>query len=116
MGSRYELQVIDAIEFSRHLGPKVHARATVSDRPSVDVIGVRPHQVTEGTLMRKLHASINEIDLIKCFDFWRKSAMNAKDLAFDEGCNAEIVEHFAAILPRVDVAVFAHSFFVETVY
>ena len=42
--------------------------------------------------------------------------MNAKDLAFDEGTDAEIVEHFGAVLPGVDVAVLAHRFFVETIH
>lgn len=42
--------------------------------------------------------------------------MDAKDLAFDESTDAEIVEHFGAVLPWVDVAVLAHGFFVESVH
>lgn len=41
--------------------------------------------------------------------------MNAEDLAFDQGANAEIVEYFGAVLPGVDVAILAHSLLVETV-
>ena len=41
--------------------------------------------------------------------------MNAKYLAFNDSADSEVIENFCAVLPWVDVTVFAHSLLVEAV-
>ena len=42
--------------------------------------------------------------------------MDAEDLAFDDGADREIIEHFGAVFPRVRVAILVHYLFIETIY
>ena len=41
--------------------------------------------------------------------------MNTEDFAFNDGANSQVVEHLAAVLPGVGVAVFALALLVEAV-
>ena len=116
MGAGDELEVVDAIELSRHLTAEILARSASVYRPSVlVVIWIRPHKVTERTIVRNLHAAIDKADLIKGLDFRGEATVDAEDLALDDGTDTEVVEDLTAVLPGVDVAVLAHGLFVETV-
>jgi len=42
--------------------------------------------------------------------------MDAEDLAFNDGTDAEVVENFSAVLPRVSVSVLSNGFVIEAVY
>ena len=42
--------------------------------------------------------------------------MDAEDLAFDDGTNAEVVEDFSAVFPRVGISVLSDGLIVETVH
>ena len=68
MSASHKFQVVDVVELGRHLGTEEPASTTGRDRPCVDVLGVGPHQVAEGTLMRHLHAAVNQADLVKGLD------------------------------------------------
>jgi len=115
MGAGDELEVVDVVELSRHLGAKKPASSTRRDSPSVDVFGIGPHEVTEGTLVRNLHAAVDKADLIKGLDFRGEATVDAEDLALDDGTDTEVVEDLTAVLPGVDITVLAHGLFVETV-
>ena len=115
MGSGDELQIVDVIELGGHLGAEKPSSATGRDSPGVDVLGVGPHQVTEGTLVGNFHAPVDKADLIEGLDFWGETSMDAEDLSFDDGSDAEVIEDFSAVLPGVNVTILAHGLFVETV-
>jgi hypothetical protein len=66
--------------------------------------------------MRNFHSSVNKSDLVDCLDFRGESSMDAEDLAFNDGTDAEVVENFSAVLPRVSVSVLSNSFVIEAVY
>ena len=42
--------------------------------------------------------------------------MNTEDFAFDNSTNAEIVENFGAVLPRVGITILSNSLIVEPVH
>jgi hypothetical protein len=65
--------------------------------------------------MGQLHSAFKQADLIKGLDVWGKACMHAKDLAFNNSCNTEVVKDVRAILPRVSIAVFSDSFIVKTI-
>ena len=115
MGTGDKLKVVDVVELSRHLRAEEPAGSAWRDSPSVDVFRIGPHEVTERTLVRNLHAAINKADLIKSLDFRGETTVDAENFAFDDGTDTEVVEDLTAVLPGVDVAVLAHGLFVETV-
>lgn len=42
--------------------------------------------------------------------------MDAKDFAFNDGADAEVVEHLSTVFPRISIAVFTNCFIVEPVH
>ena len=115
MGTGNELEIVNVIELSRHFRAEEPARSAWGDSPSVDVFRIGPHEVTERTLVRNLHAAINKANLIKSLNFRGEATMNAEDLALDDGTDSEVVEDFTAVLPGVDIAVLTHCLLIEAV-
>ena len=62
------------------------------------------------------HSSFEKSDLVKSLNIGREATVDTKDLAFDDGTEAEVVEDFHAVLPRVGVSVLAHIFVVITIH
>ena len=50
MRTANQLQLVQVIELVDNFRAKKPARASRADLPRVDVLGVRPHEVTEGAL------------------------------------------------------------------
>ena len=65
-----ELQVIDMVELSGDLGAEQPAGASRADSPSVDVLGIGPHQIAEGALVRHFHSALDQANLVKGLDLW----------------------------------------------
>ena len=64
----HQLQVINVVELRCDLGAEKPAGTSGRDRPSVDVLWVRPHQVTEGSLVGHFHPAVNQAHLIESLD------------------------------------------------
>ena len=60
--------------------------------------------------------SVDETDMVECPDVWRQSAVDAEDLSVYEGGDGQQVEHAAAVLPRVGVAVLGLALVVKPVH
>lgn len=65
-----ELQVIDMVELSGDLGAEQPAGTSRADSPSVDVLGIGPHQIAEGALVRHFHSTLDQANLVKGLDLW----------------------------------------------
>ena len=65
--------------------------------------------------MGDLLVPLNEPDLVQGPDVGREAAVDAEDLAVDEGGDGEHVEHLAAVAPHVTVAVLVLALVIETV-
>ena len=115
MGASHEVQVVEVVELSRHLGAEEPAGTTGRNSPGVDVLGVGPHEIAEGTLVRHLHAAVNEADLVEGLDLGRQTTVDAEDLALNDSTDTKVIEDLGAVLPGVDVAIFTHGLFVEAV-
>ena len=66
--------------------------------------------------MRDLHSSVDESNLIDCFDFWGQSSVNAENFSFDDSSDTKIIEDFCAVFPRIGISVFSNGLIVETVH
>lgn len=64
MCSCHKVNVIDMIEFSSDLGSEEPSGTSGGHCPGLDFFGVRPHKVAERTLVRDLHSSIDESNLV----------------------------------------------------
>jgi hypothetical protein len=61
------------------------------------------------------HASFEQADLVERLDVRGQTTVDAENFAFNDGANAEVIEHFCAVFPAVSVAVLADGFVVEAV-
>jgi hypothetical protein len=104
------------IELRCDLIAKEPTGATGANSPSVDIFGIRPHQIAKGTLVRNLLCARDDADLIDGADLGTQAAMDAKNLSVDNGSEDEEVEYVAACFPHGCVAVLLLAFFVEAVY
>lgn len=64
----------------RHLRPEEPACSSWADGPCVDVLRVRPDQVTEGAFVRNFLITFNGSNLIERLDVWREAAVHTEDL------------------------------------
>lgn len=116
MSTSNQVNVVNVVELRGNLGSKKPSSTTRRQSPGLDVLRVGPHQVAEGTLVRDLHSSLEKSDLVKSFYIGRQSTVNTEDLALNNGSDSEVIENFAAVLPRVRVSVLSDSLIVETVH
>lgn len=59
MGAGHELEIVDMVILGSNLGAKKPASTSRRDSPRVDVLGVRPHQITEGSFVWHFHSAVN---------------------------------------------------------
>ena len=115
MGPADELEVVVGEELRGDLGSKQPAGTAGRHRPALHLLGVGPHQVTEGALVRDLLVPLDESDLVQSPDVGREAAVDAEDMAVDERGDGEHVEHLAAVAPHVAVPVLVLTLVVEPV-
>mmetsp|Transcript_2097 Transcript_2097/g.5610 ORF Transcript_2097/g.5610 Transcript_2097/m.5610 type:complete len:365 (+) Transcript_2097:114-1208(+) len=116
VSSADELEFVDSVELLHDLGPEEPARATRADRPSIDILGIAPHEVAKGALGGNLLSPIDCPNLIQSADIRAEAAVDAKNHAVDERRDREVVKDLAAVLPRVGRPVFSLAFVVEPVH
>lgn len=115
MSAGDHFKIVDVVKFGRDTGSEEPASASWGESPSLDLLWVGPHEVAEGALVWDLHAAFEQANLVEGLDVWREATMDTEDLSFNDGTDAEEVEHFGAVFPRVGVSVLSDSLVVETV-
>ena len=115
MGACHKLEVVDVIELMRHSRAEEPASAARRQRPRLNVLGVRPHQIREGAFVRQLHPALEQANLVERLDVWRQAGVHAKDLAFNDGSDAQVVKDVTAVLPWVGVSILSDRLIVESV-
>lgn len=116
MGTSNQIDIVDVIEFGSDLGSEEPSGTSWRHGPGLDVLWVGPHEIAEGTLVRDLHASVDESDLVDGLDLRGESSMDAEDFAFDDSSDSEVIEDFGAVFPWVGVAILSDRLVVETVH
>ena len=116
MRSGNQRNVVDVIEFGGHSGSEEPSGTSWRHSPCFNVFWVGPHKIAERSFMRDLHSSVNKSHLIDSLNFGRETSVNTEDLALDDSTNAEVVENFGAIFPRIGISVLSNGLIIETVY
>lgn len=80
MGPRDERQSVVLVELVHHSRSEQPAHSAVVLRPSVDLLGVRPHQIAKGALRGYLLHSVDLPDLVERVNIRREAAVNAKNV------------------------------------
>ena len=115
VGATDELEIVVGEELVGHLGSEQPASSAGGDRPAVHLLWVGPDQVTESSLVRDLLVPFNQPYLIQRPDLWRQPAVDAEDLAVNEGGHREKIKDFATIFPDIAVPVLVLTLVVEPV-
>lgn len=81
VGTSYQLKSVDVAEIIGHLRTEDPARTSRVNCPILNILGVRPHQVAEWTLMRDLDPPVDGSNLIDRLDFGTEPTVNTEDFA-----------------------------------
>ena len=103
------------VELLSHFRSEKPARSSWGHSPSFNLFGIGPHEITEWTLVRDFHLSVDESGLINGFDLRGETGMDTKDLTFHYRTDSQVIEDFGAVLPRVSISILTNSFIVETI-
>lgn len=115
MCSRNECQAIIVIERLRDVLPKGIPSSSRRYTPSTSIIGIRPKQITHGSLVWHLLYTVESSDVIKGIDAWGETPVEAEYLVVDEGGKREVVEEVGEVLPNVGIAVLSEALIVEAI-
>lgn len=84
--------------------------------PRLDVLRVRPHQVSHGSFVRNLLFPVDESHLVDGGQVWRESSMDAEHGAIDNGAEREVVKSLVEVFPAVGVAILFVDFVQEAIH
>lgn len=79
-------------------------------------VGVAPHQIRKGTLMRNLLHPLYLLDVVYVVQGGRESTVHAEYLVVDDGGYWEVVEHVRKQLPHPRIAILALALSIEAIY
>lgn len=82
MGPCYQLKSVYVAEVVGYFRAEYPSCSSGIDGPIFNILWVRPHQITERSLVRDLYSSVDGSDLVDGFDLGTESAMNAEYFAW----------------------------------
>ena len=91
------------------------ASASGADTPATSVIGVRPKEIADRSLVGSLLDAVQLTDLVEGVDTWGETTVEAEDLVLDDSGKGQVVEQFSELFPNVGVAVLSQALVVEAV-
>ena len=80
------------VELLRNILAKRVAGTSGRDTPAAAIIGVGPHEIANGSLVRHLLNSIKLSDLVESVDGWRETTMETEDLALNNSGERQVIE------------------------
>jgi hypothetical protein len=84
VGTGDQSEAVVPVELVNDFVPEEPACASAPVGPSVDLLWIRPHQISKGSLGWDLHFSIDLSDLIERMNIRREPTMHTKDLICDK--------------------------------
>lgn len=115
MSSSNHLQIICVVELLSNVLPEGVASAPRVHPPSRTIIGVRPEEVAHWAFVGDFLEPFEGPDVVQGLDAGGESAMEAKELIFDDGCEGKVVKEFSEAFPDIGVAVLAAAFIVKAI-
>ena len=86
-----------------------------TDGPRLHVVGIRPHEVTERSLVGNFLGARHHPHLVQSTDLRTESTMYTQYLAINDSAQRHEVEDLAAGLPHRGTTIFLETFLVEPI-
>jgi hypothetical protein len=80
------------VELLRNILAKRVPSASWRDAPAAAVIGVRPKEIANWSLVRHLLDSVKLSDLVEGVNRWRETTMETEDLALNNSGERKVIE------------------------
>ena len=109
------LDIVGLVKLRDDVGAEEVTCASRRHAPPLSVLWIGPQEVTHGSVVRNLLLPIDRANLVERLNGRAESAVYAKDLAVDDGAQAQVVEDLGAVTPHGDRAVFAQTLVVKAV-
>jgi len=90
-----EFEAVDVIELGSNLVTKQPTSTTRGDSPSLNILRIRPDEITKGPLMRNFLSTSDNTNLINSSDLRAQTTVNAKDLAVNDSSKDEEIKDLA---------------------
>mmetsp|Transcript_2978 Transcript_2978/g.5622 ORF Transcript_2978/g.5622 Transcript_2978/m.5622 type:complete len:332 (+) Transcript_2978:1011-2006(+) len=110
-----EIQIVPLIEHGDDIPPEQIAGSAGGKPPSVDFLGIRPHEIAHGPVVGHFLLAIDDPYLIQGVDAGAEPPVHCEYLVLDDGREGEVIEYLGAVPPDVDAAVFAEALVVKSV-
>lgn len=108
-------QIVLMVKFFDDVSAEDVAGAPERESPSLDVLGIRPEQVTHGSFVRNFAFPVDGSQLVERGHAGTESAVDAKYAIVDDGGEGQVVEEFGAAFPDLRRSVLSQAFVVESV-
>mmetsp|Transcript_42357 Transcript_42357/g.85198 ORF Transcript_42357/g.85198 Transcript_42357/m.85198 type:complete len:244 (-) Transcript_42357:93-824(-) len=111
-----ELERVLVVEGFSDVLPESVPGPARGDAPAVSVVGVGPHKVADGALVRDLDEAVKLLHVLDPVEGGGEAAVGAEDGIVDDGGEWEEVEEVREVLPHVGRPVHAQALVVEPVH
>ena len=108
-------QTIYMVELSRDRDTKEPTSTSWTNCPGIDIFGIAPYQVAEGSLVGNFLRTGYNPDLVDCPDLRAQASVYAEHRAINDSRKNQEVKDLTASLPDGGITVFLLTFLVEAV-
>mmetsp|Transcript_37745 Transcript_37745/g.59635 ORF Transcript_37745/g.59635 Transcript_37745/m.59635 type:complete len:222 (-) Transcript_37745:107-772(-) len=115
MSSADELQTVHSHKLACHFAPKNPSSSTGGDLPSLDIFGVRPHKITERTIVRDFLCAGDGSDLIKGADIGGETTVDTENTTINNRSQSQIIKYSTTVLPNISTAILLVSLIIKPV-
>ena len=116
MSPHYQFHLILLFELLDHLFAKEPTCHSGIGLPIFNIIvGVRPHQVADGSRWRNLHVPLKGPDCVYCCSFGRETSVDTVYFSLNDSCKREVIESIGEVVPDIVVAVLLCNLIVESI-
>lgn len=116
MCSANKLEVVLVIELFAYIFSKVKPCSSKTLRPAWLFKGIRPQQVTHGSIYWNLLDSVEISYMVQFVYRRRKSSMQSKNAVIDQSSQRKAIEGVREVSPNIRVSVFPQTLVVESVH
>ena len=111
----HQIQPIDLIELLNHSLSKQPASPSIRHNPSVNIVRIRPHQITIRSFMGNLNISLYSPNLIDGSDMGTQSSMDAKNLLINNCSQRKVIKNIIKHFPWTLISIFLSDFIKESI-
>ncbi len=96
-----QTDVVCSVELLHCVLPEQVPRPSGTHQPSLNLVGVRPHQVAHRPDVWDLLFPVQWPNVVQVLNVWRKTTVNAKNLVIDDCCQRKVIKNVRTVFPNV---------------